>query len=127
VPNIIFGDELNDAERFFTEKLRFEADPATVNHMIESKNQDIVVVDVRGRNAYKDGHVPKAISMPNEELDSRIGELPKNKRIILYCYNIACFRAPQAALKLAQHGYDNVTEMIGGFDEWQKHGHPVEK
>ena len=55
-----------------------------------------------------------------------MGELPKEKRIYIYCYNIVCFRATHAARELARNDYTKLTELIGGFEEWQKRGHPVE-
>ncbi|HIA64958.1 TPA: hypothetical protein EYN98_02610 [Candidatus Poribacteria bacterium] len=45
----------------------------------------MVVVDVRGINAYKAGHIPTSISVPSGEIGLRHKELPKNKLIVLYC------------------------------------------
>ncbi len=44
-----------------------------------------VLVDVRSKEAYEAKHAQGAISIPSFALDSRIGELPKNKLIITYC------------------------------------------
>ena len=44
-----------------------------------------VVVDVRDRVYYDDGHIPGAISIPLSELESRLGELNQDDWIILYC------------------------------------------
>jgi len=114
------------AIKFFEEKLKYEIDPYTVRKIIDAKDSKYLIVDVRDKDAFKDGHVTTAINVPSRELDENITKLPKNKKLILYCYHAVCFAAPKIALKLAKKGYD-VTEMVGGFDEWQKHGHPVEK
>ena len=114
------------AVKFFGEKIKYEIDPYTVRHIVEAKDKKYLVVDVRDRDSYKTGHVPTAINVPSRELDEHVSILPKNKTLILYCYHVVCFAAPKIALKLAKKGY-NVMEMVGGFDEWQKHGHPVEK
>ena len=114
------------AEKFFEEKLKYEIDPYTVRHIVDAKDNKFLVVDVRDKDAYKSGHVPTAINVPSRELDEHVEKLPKNKTLILYCYHDVCFAAPKIALKLAKKGY-NVMEMVGGFDEWQKHEHPVEK
>ena len=114
------------AIKFFEEKIKYEIDPYTVRNIIDAKDNKYVVVDVRDKDAYKAGHVPTAINVPSRELDENISKLLKNKILILYCYHVVCFAAPKIALKLAKKGYD-VMEMVGGFDEWQKHGHPVEK
>lgn len=46
---------------------------------------EAVLVDVRSKEAYEASHAQGAISIPSFALDSRIGELPKNKLIITYC------------------------------------------
>ncbi len=118
---------MNDAEKHFGEKLKFQIDPTGLEHAIKEGKGDCVIVDVRGRNAYKDGHIPGAIDIPIEELSGRMGALPKDKTIYIYCYNIVCFRAPKAAYALAQNGFEHVVEVFGGYEEWQRRGHPVDK
>ena len=44
-----------------------------------------VVVDVRDEAAYKTSHIKSAISIPLQQFDKRMGELPKDKLIITYC------------------------------------------
>jgi rhodanese-related sulfurtransferase len=59
-------------------------------------------------------------------MPDRLDELPKDKTLVLYCYNVVCFAAPRAALYLAKRGY-KVKEMVGGFEEYANREHPVEK
>lgn len=44
-----------------------------------------VLVDVRSKEAYEASHAKGALSIPSFALESRLGELPKNKLIITYC------------------------------------------
>ncbi len=44
-----------------------------------------VLVDVRSKSSYDQGHAAGAISIPEEEIAARLGELPRDKEIILYC------------------------------------------
>jgi 3-mercaptopyruvate sulfurtransferase SseA len=44
-----------------------------------------VVVDVRGEDAYKQEHIKGALDIPETQLMSRLGELPKDKLIVFYC------------------------------------------
>jgi 3-mercaptopyruvate sulfurtransferase SseA len=44
-----------------------------------------VVVDVRDQASYKTAHIKSAKSIPLQQFDERIGELPKDKLIITYC------------------------------------------
>ncbi|MBI2654252.1 rhodanese-like domain-containing protein [Candidatus Woesearchaeota archaeon] len=112
--------------KFFDEKLKYEIDPYSVRKIVDSKDKEYLVVDVRDKDSYKAGHVPTSINVPAYEVDKYIKKLPKNKTLITYCYHVVCYAAPKVALKLAKKGY-KVMEMVGGFDEWKKHGHPVEK
>ncbi len=117
---------MSKAARFFEEKLKYEIDPYTVRSIVDSKDDSYQIIDVRDNESFKKGHVPSAINIPSHEWKEHLNNLNKNKKLILYCYHAVCFAAPKVALKLAKEGYD-VIEMVGGFDEWQKHGHPVEK
>jgi hypothetical protein len=44
-----------------------------------------VLVDVRSKSSYDQAHATGAISMPEEEIDARLNELPRDKDLILYC------------------------------------------
>lgn len=47
---------------------------------------DVLVLDVRGRAAYRAGHIPGAVSLPLDEVEARIPQLKKEKRpIVTYC------------------------------------------
>jgi hypothetical protein len=46
---------------------------------------DIVIVDVRSKEDFDEGHMAGAISIPWEEMEARYTELPGNKEIITYC------------------------------------------
>lgn len=52
---------------------------------ISAMSGDAVIVDVRGQEFYDQGHARGAVSIPLEELPARMGELPKDKAILLYC------------------------------------------
>ncbi len=44
-----------------------------------------VFVDVRSEQEYEQGHIPGALSIPNADLEARLGELDSNSWIITYC------------------------------------------
>ena len=46
---------------------------------------DIVIVDVRRKEDFDEGHIPGAVSIPWEEIEARYTELPRDKEIITYC------------------------------------------
>ena len=76
-----------------------------------------VIVDVRRQDEYEAGHIPGAILIPNETIDTeRPAELPDlNQVILIYCRSGN--RSKQAAEKLGRMGYTNVYEF-GGIIDW---------
>lgn len=44
-----------------------------------------IIVDVRGEDSYRAGHIKGALLMPINDVDRRAGELPREKLIITYC------------------------------------------
>ena len=44
-----------------------------------------VALDVRPAEAFEEEHIPGAVSIPEEEVAARAGELPKDKLVVAYC------------------------------------------
>lgn len=76
-----------------------------------------VIVDVRRQDEYDAGHIPGAILIPNESIETEMPEeLPDLDQIILiYCRSGN--RSKQAAQKLFDMGYTNIYEF-GGINDW---------
>ena len=76
-----------------------------------------IIVDVRTPEEYAEKHIPNAINIPNETIDTaEIPELPeKDQLILVYCRSGN--RSKQASQKLAAMGYTNVVEF-GGINSW---------
>jgi len=112
-----------EARRHYAAKLTFEADCWDVHHAMQTGQQDFVLLDVRGRNAYTDAHVPGAISLPNADITAeRIARTwPADTLFVTYCAGPHCNGADRAALKLATLGYA-VKIMIGGMTGWADEG-----
>ena len=49
------------------------------------KEGRVVIVDVRGDEAYAEGHLSGAVSIPLDEVVARAKELPQDKIIVTYC------------------------------------------
>ena len=77
-----------------------------------------VIVDVRRQDEYDAGHIPGAILIPNESIDTEPpAELPdKDQVILIYCRSEN--RSKQAADKLFNMGYTNIYEF-GGITDWK--------
>lgn len=76
-----------------------------------------VIVDVRTQEEYDQGHIPGAISIPNETInDKKLAELKNlDQMILVYCRSGN--RSRKAAKKLADIGYTNVIDF-GGIISW---------
>jgi len=112
--------------KYFEAKLAAELGPHNVKRLLDGRASDIVVLDVRSREGYREGHLPGAINIPFEELPARMKELPKDKEIISYCWDVTCILCTKAAYVLASKGY-RAKEMLGGIAEWKKAGFPIEQ
>ena len=76
-----------------------------------------IVLDVRTAGEYAGGHIPNAINVPNESINTTPPkELPdKGQRIFVYCRSGK--RSHDAAQKLAAMGYGNIVDF-GGIMDW---------
>jgi len=84
-----------------------------------------VVVDVRPAGEYRAGHIAGALSIPLDELDERLSELPARKEIVAYCRGPYCVMAYEAVARLRARGR-RARRLIDGLPEWRAAGLPVE-
>ncbi len=85
---------------------------------------DAVVVDLRPVEEYRAGHIAGALSLPLEELEARLAELPAGIEIVAYCRGPFCALAPQGVTLLRRHGL-RARRLEDGFPEWRFAGLPV--
>ncbi len=84
-----------------------------------------VIVDVRGDATYKLGHIKGALSIPVNDIEARMKELPKDKVVILYCSCPAEQSSIAAGKTLHAKGMDNTAALVGGYPAWKSAGYPV--
>ncbi len=84
---------------------------------IMQSDENAIILDVRRPDEFSEGHIPKAINIPNESIgDSEIPELPdKGALILVYCRSGR--RSKEASEKLIRLGYTNIVEF-GGILDW---------
>jgi rhodanese-related sulfurtransferase/DNA-binding transcriptional ArsR family regulator len=85
----------------------------------------VTVLDVRPAQEYRAGHIRGAVSIPLEELEGRLAELPRDQDIVAYCRGPYCVLAVQAVEILRRHDYA-ARRLQDGFPEWRSEGLPVE-
>ena len=84
----------------------------------------VLVLDVRTAQEYQAGHIAGALSLPLEDLESQLAELPKTTEIVAYCRGPFCVLAAAAIAQLQAAGF-RARRLEGGFPNWQANGLPV--
>lgn len=79
------------------------------------------MLDVRPVEEFRAGHIPRAISLPLDEIVARMDELPKDREIVAYCRGPYCVMAIDAVKALRERGYD-AHRMEEGVAEWRARG-----
>jgi len=87
-----------------------------LKNLIDNKNKDYVLIDVRSVGEYNSGYIPTAINIPVNTIENRTDEIPENKLIIVYCK--VGERAENARKKLIESGHENVINF-GGTNSWK--------
>ena len=87
------------------------------------------LVEALPEKYYRDWHLPGALHLPLDELESRAASvLPeKDAEVIVYCASASCRNSDAAARRLGLLGYRNVAVYTGGKQDWQDAGLPIER
>lgn len=98
--------------------------PAEVQTLVSSRAA--TVIDVNARQRWLAARVPGALNLDHETFAA--GDLPpaKDARIVFYCSNPMCRKAPIAARRAKQMGYANAVVMSAGISGWVAAKLPVE-
>ena len=105
---------------------RDQMEPVPARELLARAKKGLVtVLDVRPAEEYAAGHLPGAINIPVELLESRLAKLPKRKEIVAYCRGPYCLMSFEAVAKLRKRGL-RARRLENGFPEWRAAGLPVE-
>lgn len=89
-----------------------------------------IFVDARSREAYNEGHLPGAVSLPIYDVVNGIFSFMEthatDMTVVTYCSGIQCTDSHFLADELAFAGYEDVRIFAEGMEKWQKEGMPVE-
>jgi rhodanese-related sulfurtransferase len=97
--------------------------PQEAIHLI---NRDsAVVIDVREKNQYKEGHIAKALHMTKSDLGSKNLSKYQEKPVILVCNTGVA--APKMSDELKKQGITQLYFLQGGMSAWYTEGLPVVK
>ena len=93
----------------------------------KSKSGEALIVDVRDKDEWDEGHIPGAMHMSRGTIELDIeGKVPDpNAMIICHCGGGG--RGALATESLQKMGYKNVRNMSGGFKAWKAASLPITK
>jgi len=110
---------LADVERAARDYLGDEVEAIGADELTTRlRDHDAVLVDVRPPEEFEAGHIDGARSIPLEELERRLSELPAGIEIVAYCRGPFCVYANEAVRRLRAAGLD-ARRLEGGWPEWQ--------
>jgi rhodanese-related sulfurtransferase/DNA-binding HxlR family transcriptional regulator len=79
---------------------------------------DVVLVDVRSPEEFEAGHIEGARSIPLDELERRLAEIPDDQEVVAYCRGPFCAYAHEAVRRLRASGRD-ASRLEDGWPEWR--------
>lgn len=98
-----------------------------VKKMMEGKEANYYIVDIRPQEDFDKGHIKGAVNLPYGQLVDKMSTLPKDKTLVLYCFTGQQAGTTIVPLKLA--GYSKVISISKGYNEegFTKAGFQIEK
>ncbi|WP_457553121.1 rhodanese-like domain-containing protein [Desulfobacula sp.] len=103
--------------------------PKIIQEIVQGKKR--IILDVRPREIYNQGHLPFALSFPIKEFDQKIvsmlNSINMHSALLVYCASVYCMDSHTVAQRLKSLGYDNIKLFSGGFRQWQEAGYEIEK
>jgi glyoxylase-like metal-dependent hydrolase (beta-lactamase superfamily II) len=92
---------------------------------VEAAEEEFVVLDVRERDAYENGHIPRARLLPRGQLELRVNDdLPDPTRRIVACCELGRI-STLATATLRELGYQRAVALDGGMKAWREAGYPL--
>lgn len=94
----------------------------TLLEMIENEDE-FKLVEALSEGAYNQGHIPGAINIPPNRIESEAENyLNKDDKIVVYCVNYTCESSKKATEKLLEMGYENTVDFKAGKLGWRRAG-----
>jgi rhodanese-related sulfurtransferase len=84
-----------------------------------------LVVDVRSAKEHQQKYIEGSLNLPLTHLAERLGELPKNRPLLVHC--AGGYRSSVAASILQESGFSQLQELAGGLAAWESAGLALQK
>jgi rhodanese-related sulfurtransferase/predicted transcriptional regulator len=113
------AERLAEVERSAREYLGDEVEGIDRDELLaRMRRRDVVLVDVRPQDEFEAGHIEGAESIPLDELEQHLGELPKDREVIAYCRGPFCVMSHEAVRRLHAAGV-RARRLEDGWPEWK--------
>lgn len=111
------------------------ASPGRPVELVEARrdheNDSATFVDARRNDDYRAGHIAGALSTPLAERAAALNdlrrELPRTRRLVVYCEGGECTSAIELSAWLVGNGWRDVRVLDGGYPVWAAAGFPVSR
>ena len=101
-------------------------EPIAANELLKRAKRGLVtVLDVRPPEEFAAGHLPGAVNIPIDKLESGLAKLSKRREVVAYCRGPYCLMSFEAVLKLRKRGW-KARRLQDGYPEWKAAGLPVD-
>src|SRR5213082_3212104 len=111
--------QLGEVERAARDYLGPAVETIGRDELIERLGRrDVVLVDVRPREEFEAGHIDGAQSIPFDEFEQRLAELPADREVVAYCRGPFCAYAHEAVRRLQAAGR-SARRLEEGWPEWR--------
>src|SRR5437764_13994897 len=97
------------------------------NAAVKWQSGDGVIIDVRDKDEWDEGHIPGATHLSRGTIEFDIEEKVPDTNAMIICHCGGGGRSALAAESLQKMGYKNVRSMAGGFKAWKAMGLPTSK
>jgi rhodanese-related sulfurtransferase len=92
----------------------------------QTQAHDPLIIDVRTKEEFASGHIPRAKNIPLSELSVRLEELRASQGQAIYLVCAVGGRSGQAQLVMNNAGFSTIN-VIGGTNDWKRQGYPLEE
>lgn len=93
------------------------------NRAVELRDAGAYFLDVREPSEWNERHIPGSNLIPLGELADRVKEIPTDQQIVVVCRSGNRSQSGRDILLAA--GFNQVTSMSGGINQWQTLGYPI--
>ena len=119
----------------FVKEARSQIDEITIDEFLDmiEEERDLMILDIREESEYATAHIENAVLVPRGTLEGAADPNYKKRHpelcqaherpIVVYCATGG--RSAMAVATLNQMGFEQVYNLLGGFELWEAEDYPI--